>query len=257
MFRGGWVQYYLYVLAFLFGLAIGSFLNVVIYRLPRHESLVRPASHCPGCGAAIRWYDNLPVVSWLVLSGRCRDCRTHISIRYLLVEALTGVLFVLAMWRLDLTWQLLVAWVFIAALVAIAFIDYDHMIIPDKIVLPGVIIGLAASIALKPDRWWVYLVAAFGGAAFCFALAMLWPGGGMGFGDVKMALFIGAFLGSSVLVAFFLAFLLGSIVGIYLVLVRKRSGKTKLPFGPFLALGSVVAMMAGDTLISLYQSTYS
>ncbi|MBN1630717.1 MAG: prepilin peptidase [Thermoleophilia bacterium] len=251
------MQYYLYVVALLFGLAIGSFLNVVIYRLPRHESLVRPGSHCPKCESAIRWYDNLPVISWLVLRGQCRDCGARISPRYIGVEALTGALFVLAMWRLDLTWTLLVAVAFISALVAIAFIDYDHMIIPDAIVLPGAVIGLAASIALEPDRWWVYLVAGFGGAVFCFALAMLWPGGGMGFGDVKMALFIGFVLGTSVIVAFFLAFLVGSIVGVYLVVVRKRSGKSKLPFGPFLAFGSVVAILAGELLLSLYQSTYN
>lgn len=251
------MQYYLYVVALLFGLAIGSFLNVVIYRVPRHESLVRPGSHCPNCEAAIRWYDNLPVVSWLVLRGRCRDCGARISPRYIGVEALTGALFVVAAWRLDFAWTLLVAVAFISALVAIAFIDYDHMIIPDAIVLPGAVIGLAASIALDPGRWWVYVVAGFGGAAFCFALAMLWPGGGMGFGDVKMALFIGFVLGASVIVAFFLAFLVGSIVGIYLVVIRKRSGKTKLPFGPFLAFGSAVAILAGDLLLKLYQGTYS
>ncbi|NLE10813.1 MAG: prepilin peptidase [Actinobacteria bacterium] len=251
------MQYYLYAVAFLFGLTIGSFLNVVIYRLPRHESLVRPGSHCPGCGSAVRWYDNIPIVSWLVLRGRCRDCKNPISVRYLVVEALTGVLFVLAMWRLDVSWELLVAWIFIAALVAIAFIDYDHMIIPDSIVLPGAIIGLAASVALQPGRWWVFLVAGFGGALFCFALAMFWPGGGMGFGDVKMALFIGFFLGTSVIVAFFLAFLVGSIVGVYLLLVRKQSRKMKLPFGPFLAFGSVVGLLAGETLLTWYQSLYS
>lgn len=251
------MQYYLYVVALLFGLVIGSFLNVVIYRLPRHESLVRPGSHCPGCGSPVRWYDNVPVVSWLVLRGRCRDCKTPISIRYPLVEALTGMLFAVAMWRLDVSWQLLVAWAFVAALVAIAFIDYDHMIIPDKIVLPGALIGLGTAIALQPGRWWVFLVAGFGGALFCFALAMLWPGGGMGFGDVKMALFIGFVLGASVIVAFFLAFLVGSIVGVHLVLVHKRSGKMKVPFGPFLALGSIVGLLAGEPLLNWYQSLYS
>lgn len=248
--------YYLYVISFLFGLAIGSFLNVVIYRLPRHESLVRPGSHCPGCGAAIRWYDNLPVLSWLILRGRCRDCKIRISPRYLLVELLTGALFVLAMWRLDVTWRLPIGWVFISALVAVAFIDYEHMIIPDKIVLPCAVALLAASIAVAPERWWIFLVAGFGGAVFCLALALLWPGGGMGFGDVKMALLVGFVLGASALVAFFVAFLVGSIVGIYVVLARKGSGKTRLPFGPFLALGSVVGLLAGPSIITWYQSLY-
>jgi leader peptidase (prepilin peptidase)/N-methyltransferase len=250
------VHYYLYAVSWLLGLAIGSFLNVVIYRLPRHESLVKPGSHCPRCGAAIRWYDNLPIISWLVLGGRCRTCKAPISVRYLLVEVITGALFVLAMWRLDLTWPLPVAWAFVAVLVGVAFIDYDHMIIPDKLVLPGAVVGLAASIAIEPDRWWAYLAAGVGAAAFCFALAMFWPGGGMGFGDVKMALFVGVVLGGSVLVAFFAAFLVGSILGLYLVLVRKSSRKTKLPFGPFLAFGSVLAVLFGDAILGWYQSTY-
>lgn len=250
------MQYYLCAVAFLLGLAIGSFLNVVIYRLPRHESLVRPASHCPGCGAAIRWYDNVPLVSWLVLRGRCRDCRTRISPRYLIVEFITGALYALAMWRLGLSWPLLVALAFIAALVAIAFIDLDLMVIPNAIVVPGAVIGLAASLVLDPERWWVYLAAGFGAAAFCFALAMFWPGGGMGFGDVKMALFVGFVLGVNVLVAFFTAFLVGSIVGIAVILKKRGDRKTKLPFGPFLTVGSLLALFLGEVIITWYQGLY-
>ena len=247
----------MYVFSLLLGLCLGSFLNVVVYRLPRHESLVRPGSHCPGCGAAIRWYDNIPVVSWLALRGKCRACGTDISPRYIIVEAVTGVAFTLAMWRFGLAWPLLVAWFFIAAMVAIAFIDYDHMIIPNRIVLPGAAIGLAASVALHPQRWWVYLVAAGGGALFFFGLAMLWPGGGMGMGDVTMALFMGVVLGTSILVAFFVAFLLGSAVGIYLMVVLKRSRKDKVPFGPFLAVGAVLAVFLGETILRAYTGIYS
>ena len=251
------MPYFLYAFSLLLGLCIGSFLNVVVYRLPRHESLVRPASHCPGCGVAIRWYDNIPVVSWLVLRGKCRACGTRISARYILVESITGGAFVLAMWHFGLSWPLLIAWAFIAAMVAIAFIDYDHMIIPNKIVLPGAAIGLAASVALHPHKWWIYLVAAAGGALFFFLLVMLWPGGGMGMGDVTMALFMGAVLGSGILVAFFVAFLLGSLVGVYLMLVLKRSRKTKVPFGPFLALGAVLAVFLGETILRAYAGIYS
>jgi leader peptidase (prepilin peptidase)/N-methyltransferase len=247
----------LYVWSLLFGLVIGSFLNVVIYRVPRHESLVRPGSHCPTCGAAIRWYDNIPLVSWLLLRARCRNCRGRISLRYPLVEAFMGASFVLAVWRLDLTWSVAVAWAFIATLIALAMIDYDHMIIPSKITLPGAVVGLGASVALDPHRWWVYLVAGAGGAAFCFLLAMLWPGGGMGGGDVTMALFVGVVLGARVLVAFFVAFLVGSVVGLYVLLVLKRSRKTKIPFGPFLALGSYVALFLGDLIMRSYVSLYS
>ena len=250
------MPYFLYAFSLLFGLCLGSFLNVVVYRLPRHESLVRPASHCPGCGATIRWYDNIPVVSWLVLRGKCRSCATRISPRYILVESITGGAFVLAMWRFGLSWPLLIAWAFIAAMVAVAFIDYDHMIIPSKIVLPGAAIGLAASVALHPQRWWIYLVAAVGGAFFFFVLVMLWPGGGMGMGDVTMALFMGAVLGAGILVAFFVAFLLGSLVGVYLMVVLKRSRKTKVPFGPFLAVGAVLAVFLGETILRAYTSIY-
>jgi leader peptidase (prepilin peptidase)/N-methyltransferase len=256
MFRGGSVAVLMYALSVLLGLALGSFLNVVIYRFPRHESLVRPRSRCPKCGMEIRWYDNAPVVSWLVLRGRCRGCKAPISIRYPIVEALTTVLFALAMWRFGLSWQLLVAWIFITGLVAVAFIDYDHMIIPNKIVLPGAAIGLAASVALHPHRWWVYVAGSLGAAAFMFALVMLWPGG-MGAGDVTMALFMGAFLGASVIVALFAAFFIGSVVGVYLMVVRKRSRKAKLPFGPYLAAGAALGLFLGETILRGYTSLYS
>lgn len=248
------MQALLYVFSFVFGLVLGSFLNVVIYRLPRHESLVRPGSRCPSCGTAIHWYDNVPILSWLLLGGRCRTCGTAISPRYLVVEAMTGVLFGLAAWRFGIEWPLLVAWAFIAAMIAVALIDYDHMIIPNKIVLPGALIGLGASVALDPPKWWIYLVSSIGAAAFLFALVMLWPGGGMGWGDVKMALFMGAVLGTSIIVGLFLAFLSGSIVGVYLMVAKKATRKTKLPFGPFLALGAIVAMFCGQAIIDYYLS---
>lgn len=250
------MQASLYVLSVVLGLAIGSFLNVVIYRLPRHESLWRPASHCPGCDAAIRWYDNVPVISWVVLRGRCRTCGSRISIRYPVVEAITAGAFALAVWRFGLTWPLLVAWAFIAAMIAVAFIDYDHMVIPNKIVLPGTVIGLAASVAINPHRWWVYLAASLGAAAFMFVLVMLWPGG-MGPGDIKMALFMGAVLGAHVVVAVFAAFLFGALVGVYLMVVLKRSRKVKIPFGPFLALGSVLAVFLGEAITRGYLSFYN
>lgn len=246
--------YYSYVVSLLFGLVLGSFLNVVIYRLPLQESLVRPGSHCPKCGAAIRWYDNVPVAGWLALRGRCRDCSEPISPRYMVVEAMTGIAFALAAWHFGLTWRLFLAWFFLAVLVAVAFIDYDHMIIPDKLVLPGAAIGLAASIGLQPGHWWVYLVAAAGGAVFFLLLVLLWPGGGMGMGDVKMALFMGAVLGTSMLVALFAAFLFGSILGVYLIASRRGSRKTKVPFGPFLAMGGALALFLGDTIIRAYSS---
>jgi leader peptidase (prepilin peptidase)/N-methyltransferase len=250
-------MYLLCVIALVFGLVIGSFLNDVIYRLPRRESLSHPSSHCPNCNTAINWYDNIPVVSWLVLRGKCRSCAQSIAVRYPVVESVTGVGFALAAWRFGLAWPALVACAFIAALVAIAFIDYDEMIIPDRIVLPGAIIGLAASVALDPGRWWVYLVSSVGCAAFFLILVLLWPGGGMGLGDAKMGLFMGAVLGPRIVVAVFAAFLFGSIVGVYLIVVKKAGRKTKVPFGPFLAIGAVLALFLGQVLIDAYTSIYS
>jgi leader peptidase (prepilin peptidase)/N-methyltransferase len=244
-FQGGCgeLQYYFYAVALLLGLSLGSFLNVVIYRLPRRESLVRPGSHCPHCESAIRFYDNIPIVSWLLLRGRCRDCASAISARYPLVEATTGVAFVLALWRFGFDWPLLISWAFIAAMVAVAFIDYDHMIIPNRIVLPGAVLGLVASITLHP-------------AGFLFILALVWPGG-MGPGDIKLALFMGAVLGAYVMVALFAAFLFGSLVGIFMLLVQKRSRKEKIPFGPYLAMGAILAALVGETLLNSYLRVYN
>jgi len=250
------VQLYFYAVSLLLGLVLGSFLNVVIYRLPRSESLVRPGSRCPKCSTPIRWHDNIPVISWLLLRGRCRACDVRIPIRYPLVEAITGIAFTLAYWRFGLSWALLIAWAFIVAMVAVAFIDYDHMIIPNKIVLPGAVIGLMASVAIHPQKWWVYVAGSLGAGAFMFLLAMLWPGG-MGPGDIKMALFMGAVLGAYVVVALFAAFLLGSVVGVYMLVVQKRSRKTQVPFGPYLALGAVLAVLVGETIVRSYMSIYS
>lgn len=250
------MQYYFYALSALLGLILGSFLNVVIYRIPRRESLVRPGSHCPSCGQPIHFYDNVPVFSWLVLRGKCRSCHISISVRYPLVELITGIAFVVAFWRFGPDWQLLVAWGFIAAMVAVAFIDFDHMIIPNKIVLPGALLGLMASIAIDPHRWWVYVAGSVGAATFMFILAMVWPGG-MGPGDIKMALFMGAVLGAYVMVALFAAFFLGSIVGIFMLVVQKRSRKEKIPFGPYLASGAVLAILVGETLLKSYMSVYN
>jgi len=141
-------------------------------------------------------------------------------------------------------------------MVAVAFIDYDHMIIPNKIVLPGAVMGLLASMALDPQRWWVYVAGSLGAAAFMFALALIWPGG-MGPGDIKLALFMGAVLGAYVMVALFVAFLLGSLVGIFMLLVQKRSRKEKIPFGPYLAMGAILAALVGETLLNSYLGVYN
>jgi prepilin signal peptidase PulO-like enzyme (type II secretory pathway) len=159
------------------------------------------------------------------------------------------------MWRYGIDWELAIAWVFVALMIVVALIDYDHMIIPSKITIPGALVCLGGSIALNPESWWVYLAAAGGGALFCFLLAVLLQG--MGGGDVTMALLVGSVLGRRTVLAFFVAFLVGSIVGLYLILVKKRSRKAKVPFGPFLALGSYVALFAGDVILDAYLTMWN
>ena len=165
--------------------------------------------------------------------------------------AITALGFLLAYLQFDLSWRLLEACAFICVMIVIAFIDLDHMIIPNVIVLPAALVGLAASIALDPARWWVYLVAAVGSSLFLFVLALIWPGG-MGMGDVKLALLMGAVLGAVVVVAFFLAFLFGAIVGLVLILSKRKGRKDAIPFGPYLALGSVIALLYGPWMLDSY-----
>lgn len=243
----------LYVMSALLGLVIGSFLNVVIYRAPRRQSIVRPGSHCPACNAPISWHDNVPVVSWILLRGNCRHCRESISVRYPLVESLTAVLFVLAALVVGLQARLLLAWAFIAVLIVLAFIDLDHLIIPDRIVLPAAGVGLAAAVALDPGRWWHYVVAGLGAGGFLLIVALL-SGGGMGMGDVKLSLLLGFVLGVEVIVAMFAAFLLGGIVGIALLALGKRSRKDRIPFGPFLGAGGIIGLFVGTPLMEWYWS---
>jgi leader peptidase (prepilin peptidase)/N-methyltransferase len=169
----------------LFGLVIGSFLNVVIHRVPLRRSIVWPSSNCPHCGAHIKALDNVPVLSYLLVRGQCRECGARISPRYLLVEALTGVLFALAAYEFGLSLALVWALVLISALVALAGIDLEHRLLPNVVVGPAALVGFVLSVAGDPGRWWVYLVSAFGVAAGLFALALAYPGG-MGMGDVKM-----------------------------------------------------------------------
>ena len=212
--------YYLAVWSLLLGLVIGSFLNVVIYRLPRHESLVRPASHCPGCGTTIRGYDNIPVVSWLLLRGRCRSCRNPISVRYPLVESLTGIAFFAAFWLIGISPAVFLAWVFIAVLVTLAFINHDLSVVPNRIVFPAVLVCLASSVALHPQTWWQYVAGCLGAGALALAFSTICPGVPR-FSAVKISLLVGAVFGLSALVALPIALLLGTFTGISLVFWQK------------------------------------
>jgi leader peptidase (prepilin peptidase)/N-methyltransferase len=256
------VTAFLTVFCGLLGLAIGSFLNVVIWRLPRNESVVRPASHCPSCDAEIGARDNVPVVSWLVLRGHCRHCHAPISARYPLVELATGVLFAVLAWHFGVH-PLLAAYLYLAAVgVALAMIDFDHHRLPDALTLPsyvvvGVLLGVAALEAGEP---WPFERALIGMAAlyaFYFVVALIQPRG-MGFGDVKLSGVLGLALGylgwGQLVVGAFAAFVIGGLVGIGLILVSDAGRKTKVPFGPFMLLGTLVGVFAGHSLAHAYTS---
>jgi leader peptidase (prepilin peptidase)/N-methyltransferase len=252
------------VVAGVVGLVIGSFLNVIIWRVPRGESVVSPPSHCPGCDVPIAPRDNVPVVSWLVLRGRCRHCHNRISVRYPLVELATGVLFALMVVRFGLSWDL-PAYLYLAAIaVALALIDIDVHRLPNAIVLPSypVVAALLLLPAVADGRWDDYLRAALCGLilfAFYFLLAFIYPAG-MGFGDVKLAGVLGAYLGwlgwGALGVGAFLGFLLGGVLGALLMAVGRAGRKSKIPFGPFMLAGTQIAIVAADPLVDLYTGLF-
>ena len=239
-------------LPFLFGLVIGSFLNVVIVRLPQGKSVFRPRSACPGCGAPIAWYDNIPILSFVALRGRCRACGMGIPWRYPIVEATTGAGFALAYLVLGPTPDFVVATVLLAALVAITAIDLSHQIIPDVITLPGIILGVIANLVTGRVTWIESLlgIGVGGGVFFVIILASR---GGMGGGDMKLGAMLGAFLGWKLgLLAILLGVLSGGIVALCLLILGRKGRKEAIPFGPFLALGGAVTFLWGETLLGWY-----
>jgi leader peptidase (prepilin peptidase)/N-methyltransferase len=239
--------------ALLGGLIVGSFLNVVAYRLPLGESLVLPASHCPSCGVPIKPYDNVPVLGWLLLRGHCRACRTPISARYPLVEALTGALAVTTVLVKHSAVDTTLGLVLVAVLVPVALIDFDRRIIPNKITLPAAILAVAIGLALAPSKVPEQLIAGAAAGGFLLVFAIAYPKG-MGMGDVKLAAVLGLFLGRSVAVAVLVGVFTGALCG---AVVMARLGvaqgrKTAVPFGPFLALGGIVGLFAGPGIVHLY-----
>jgi leader peptidase (prepilin peptidase)/N-methyltransferase len=235
------------------GTIIGSFLNVVAYRLPRHESLMTPASHCPGCGTPVKPYDNVPVLSWLLLRGHCRSCGEPISARYPIVEALTGALCVGAVLAHHSAATIALSLCLILLVVPAALIDLEHRIIPNKITALGAVLALAIGLALDPSGESTRLIAGAAAGGFLLTAALAYPGG-MGMGDVKLAGMMGLFLGSAVAPAVLIALLFGTLVGA-VIIARKgaREGrKTAVPFGPFLALGALVAVFAGQPIVDVY-----
>ncbi|MDN5293145.1 MAG: leader peptidase (prepilin peptidase) / N-methyltransferase [Eubacteriales bacterium] len=240
------------VLAFVFGLIFGSFFNVVIYRLPRGQSLIRPGSHCPSCGHPLAPLDLLPLLSFIFFRGRCRYCGGAISRRYPLVELLTGALFVLAVYLFGLSWEALAAIVFLSLALIISFIDLDWQIIPDSLVLTGLFSGLILNFFRSRPGVGAGLAGMIIGFVLMAALFYL-SGGRMGGGDVKYAAVIGLFTGGKLVwVALFLAFILGASVSLLLILSRRRSLRDPIPFGPFLALGGSIALLWGEEIFAWY-----
>jgi leader peptidase (prepilin peptidase)/N-methyltransferase len=249
--------WFLVLWAGLVGLVVGSYLNVLVHRLPLGRSTVRPRSRCPACGAAIRARDNLPILSWLLLGGRCRDCGARISPRYPLIEGATGGLFAGCMLRFGFTREAIAAAVLAALLVALAAIDFDHFLLPDKLTLPGIGLGLAAQWLVPSGSLIAGVRGALIGAGLLLAIAGAWEllrgVEGMGLGDVKMLAMIGAFLGAGgVVVTLVFGTFAGSVVGLALVARRGGDLQAQLPFGVFLAAGGVVALFAGEPLASAY-----
>jgi leader peptidase (prepilin peptidase)/N-methyltransferase len=233
-------------------LALGSFLNVVAARLPHGRSLVHPPSACLSCGTRVAWYDNIPVLSYALLRGRCRSCDVRIGARYVLVELLTALLVAGCFLAFGLSGEAFVAAFFVAVLVALSAIDVEHRILPDKIVVPATLVVLAAQIALMPDRTPEWVLGALGAFLFLFVALLAYPKG-MGMGDVKLCLLLGAMLGKTVVVALMVGMMAALVPAVFL-LARHGAAARKMgiPFGPFLAFGAVVALFWGETLLDAY-----
>jgi leader peptidase (prepilin peptidase)/N-methyltransferase len=245
---------YLEIMIALIGAAIGSFLNVCIRRIPAGESLVLPASHCPKCNNPIRLYDNIPIISYLLLQGKCRHCREKISLQYPLVELLTAIMALLLFWKFGLNLKLLCSFLFTCSLIVIAFVDLEHQIIPDVITLPGIPICFLMAVFAMGISWWDAALGLLigGGILYVIALAyeLIRKAEGMGGGDIKLLAMLGAFFGwKSLFFILFVSSFLGAIVGLTVILSKGKDMKYAVPFGPFLSLAAIAYIFWGDNFI--------
>lgn len=253
--------------AFIFGAVIGSFLNVCIYRIPRDESIIRPASRCTSCGKPVRFYDNIPLVSYILLMGKCRYCKTKLSFRYPMIEFLNAVLYVIVLEKFYAgpPWVLLVYFVFVSSLVVIFFIDLDYQIIPNSITLPGIPLAVVLGSTILPDPFFRYellglkasIVGLVAGGGFFYLVAILGKAilkkEAMGGGDIKMMAMVGGLLGwKGVILTTFMGSLLGSITGVLLILLKGREWGSRIPFGPYLALGALISLFWGQDIFRWY-----
>jgi leader peptidase (prepilin peptidase) / N-methyltransferase len=247
-----------FVVVALFGAVIGSFLNVCIYRLPRHESIVWPGSRCPSCGGAIAWYDNIPLLSYLLLRGRCRNCRVPITMRYPLIEGANAAGYVTILWFFGESWTSVLYCVLFSALLVVTGTDLTHKIIPNVVTVPGIVLGLfGAATVLPVGPVNAFLGVVVGGGilwALAWASPYLFGKEGMGGGDIKLLAMIGAFLGwKPALLTIMIGSLTGSVIGISLIAFRFMKRDEYIPFGPFLVLGAVISMFFAQPLVDWYQ----
>jgi leader peptidase (prepilin peptidase)/N-methyltransferase len=245
------------IVSIIFGGMIGSFLNVCIWRLPREESIVWPGSHCPHCQKPIKFYDNIPLISYFWLKRKCRYCKGPISIQYPLVEGVTALFSFLLFMRFGPSLSFLFYFAFVAALIVVTVIDLYHQIIPDGISLPGIGVGLLASLLIPEITFWNSLIGILLGGGSLFLVANLYQWlfkrEGMGGGDVKLLAMIGAFLGwKAVILTILLSSLIGSVTGIFVMVLKGKDFKYAIPFGPFLSLGAVISLFYGESLIRWY-----
>ncbi|MEN6375792.1 MAG: prepilin peptidase [Smithella sp.] len=239
---------------FVFGAVIGSFLNVCIFRLPENQSIAKPLSQCPNCHHPIRFYDNIPLISYLILRGKCRDCGNKISWRYPLVELITAILALLLFAQFYLTLDFLIFFIFTAVLIVITFIDLDHQIIPDVITLPGIPIFFLLAVFVVQVPWMEAAIGLFVGGGVLLAIALgyefITKREGMGGGDIKLLAMIGGFLGwKSLIFVLLFSSLLGAVIGIVLMLIKKEDAKYAVPFGPFLSAAAVAYLFWGDAFM--------
>lgn len=243
--------------SFIFGAIVGSFLNVCILRIPAGRSIAYPPSHCPKCQAPIGWYDNIPIISYLVLTGRCRNCKERISFRYPVVEFLTALFSLAAMIKFGPSLAYLIYFAFISSLIVITFIDLDHQIIPDVISLPGIPLGFLASFVIPEITYKESLIGIFIGGGILLLIALgyefLAKKEGMGGGDVKLLAMIGAFLGwKGVLFTVFSGSLIGTIIGVTIMIAQGKDSKYAIPFGPFLSMGALLYLFFGEQILYWY-----
>jgi len=243
------------------GAAVGSFLNVLICRIPEGRSIIYPSSHCPKCKHSIRFYDNIPLISYLVLGGRCRDCQEKISLRYPLVEAITALMSLLLFWKFGLSVKYLFSFAFTAALIVITFIDLDLQIIPDVITLPGIPLFFLAAVFFMDVKVMEALLGLLIGGGCLFAIAFVYElitkREGMGGGDIKLLAMMGAFLGwKSLFFILFVSSLLGAVVGISTMIVKGKDMKYAVPFGPFLSVAAVAYLFIGLDVLEYFFFRY-